>query len=250
MEDGVEEDAETPRIGTTDRSFADFVLSEVAHEVNNLMAIVIANLELASFHPSSDQQRKQLHRASWAASLAARLTREALTAARGGKTERQVIDINRAIAGMDSLPFQLENRDLALVQELEEGPLLVRLDPEQLELSLVNLVRNAADAMSDGGIVTIATGATPSSSWVEVAVADTGVGIPPEVIERVTEPFFTTKAAGRGTGLGLAVVRTFVEQVGGTLKIDTAPGKGTTVRLRFPRAATENAKANKGTRSE
>lgn len=151
---------------------------------------------------------------------------------------------------MDSLPFQLENRDLALVQELGEGPLLVRLDPEQLELSLINLVRNAADAMSDGGIVTITTGATPSSSWVEVAVADTGVGIPPEVIERVTEPFFTTKATGRGTGLGLAVVRTFVEQVGGTLKIDTAPGKGTTVRLCFPRAATENAKANRGTRSE
>jgi signal transduction histidine kinase len=198
-------------------------------------------VELASFHPSSDQQREQLRRSSWAAGLAARLTREALTAARGETTERQIIDVNQAIAGMDSLPFQLENHQHTLVQEFGEGPLPVRLDPEQLELSLINLVRNAADAMSAGGTVKVATGAVPSSSWVEVAIVDTGVGIPSEIIERVTEPFFTTKATGRGTGLGLAVVRAFVEQAGGTLKIETAPGVGTTVRLLFPRATASEA---------
>lgn len=228
--------AEGTHAGEPGRQFADFLLSEVAHEVNNLMAIVIANVELASFHPSSDQQREQLGRASWAASLAARLTREALTAARGETAERPIIDINQAIARMDSLPYQLENPQHTLVQELGEGPLPVRLDPEQLELSLINLVRNAADAMSGGGTVKVATGVVPSSSWVEVAIVDTGIGIPPEIIERITEPFFTTKAAGRGTGLGLAVVRAFVEQAGGTLTIDTAPGNGTTLRLRFPRA--------------
>jgi signal transduction histidine kinase len=111
-------------------------------------------------------------------------------------------------------------------QQLGRVPLHVRLDPEQLELSLINLVRNAADAMPNGGSVTIAVNAMANPARVEVAVADTGVGIPADIIERITEPFFTTKAAGHGAGLGLAVVRAFVGTAAGTMTIDTPPRQG------------------------
>jgi signal transduction histidine kinase len=209
----------------------------MAHEINNLMMIVIANIELASSHPSSEEQRKQLHRAAWAADLAGRLTHQGLALMRSDATDPTVIDVNQSIAGMDSLRFQLEGRDvpLPLVFALASTPLLVRLDPERLELSLINLIRNAADAMPDGGTVTVVTGIASTPGWVEVAVTDPGVGISSEVVARITEPFFTTKAPGYGTGLGMAMVNTFVEQAGGTLKIDTIPGTGTTVRLWFPR---------------
>jgi signal transduction histidine kinase len=208
----------------------------MAHEINNLMMVVIANVELASMRSSGEQQRGQLRRAAWAAGLAGRLTRQNLMSVRGDATEVAVIDVSQSIAGMDSLRFQFEGREipLSLVLELASTPLRVRLDPERLELSLINLIRNAADAMPFGGAVTIITGIASTPGWVEVAVADTGIGIPPDAVAKVTEPFFTTKSPGHGTGLGMAVVHTFVEQMGGTLKIDTMPSKGTTVRLWFP----------------
>jgi signal transduction histidine kinase len=225
--------AGTPASSPPRESFASMA-GVMAHEVNNLMTIVTASVELASAHPSSDRQLKQLQRAAWAANLATRLTRQALSLVRGDDTAGSVVDITKAIAGMDSLRFQFEDRNVSLFQELGRVPLHVRLDPEQLELSLINLIRNAADAMPNGGSVTIAVNAMANPARVEVAVADTGVGIPADIIERITEPFFTTKAAGHGAGLGLAVVRAFVGTAAGTMTIDTTPGKGTVVRLRFP----------------
>jgi signal transduction histidine kinase len=211
--------------------------SVVVHEVNNLMTIVIANLALASAHPSSEQQRDQLQRAAWAAKLVARLTQQALTMVRTDHAEGPVIDVSRAISGMDSLGFQFEGRNITLVQQFSPETLRVRIDLEALELSLINLIRNAVHAMPSGGCITITTGLGPTPDWVEVAVADTGLGIPDEILARITEPFFTTKAPGHGTGLGLAVVRAFIEQAAGKIKIDTAPGEGTTVRMHFPRVA-------------
>jgi signal transduction histidine kinase len=208
------------------------------------MTIVTLNLEAASLHASDDNQRKRLHRAIWAANLAARLTHQALLGVRGEEGESPVIDINAAIAGMDSLAYQLEGRrDITLVQHLAPDALLAQLDPDQLELSLINLLRNAADAMPDGGTVTIATALAPALAWVEVSMADTGGGIPDDIIDRVSEPLFTTKPPGQGTGLGLALVRTFVERAEGVLKIDSIRGMGTTIRMRFPRAQKLDAAA-------
>jgi signal transduction histidine kinase len=212
------------------------VAGKVAHEVNNLMTIVISNLELASLRALDENQRKHLHRATWAANLAAHLTRQALMVVRDEDGESPVTDINAAIAGMDSLPYQLEGREVTLVQHLAPDALLVRLDPDQLELSLINLLRNAADAMPHGGKVTVATALAPTPAWVEVSLADTGRGIPNDIIDRVSQPLFTTKPPGQGTGLGLALVRTFVERAEGVLKIDSRCGLGTTIRMRFPRA--------------
>jgi signal transduction histidine kinase len=219
------------------------VAGKVAHEVNNLMTIVTLNLEAASLRATDDKQRKHLDRASWAANLAAHLTHQALLVVRGEEGESPVIDINATIAGMDSLPYQLEGRDITLIQNLAPDALLARLDPDQLELSLINLLRNAAGAMPDGGTVTIATALAPTPAWVEVSVADIGGGIPDDIIDQVSEPLFTTKPPGQGTGLGLALVRTFVERAEGVLKIDSRRGVGTTIRMRFPRAQKLDAAA-------
>lgn len=225
------------------RNRLDLVAGKVAHEVNNLMTVVISNLELASLRAVDETQRKHLHRATWAANLATRLTRQALSIMRDDSTEGPVVDINAVLASMDSLPYQLEGRDITLAQQLAPHPLFARLDPDQLELSLVNLVRNAADATPDGGTVTIASDSAPTPEWVEISVADTGSGIPDEIVSRVSEPLFTTKPPGHGTGLGLALVTTFVERAGGVVTIETRPGAGTTVRMRFPRASQPDAEA-------
>jgi signal transduction histidine kinase len=210
--------------------------SQVAHEVNNLMTVVISSIELATLRPADDNQRKHLHRAAWAAHLASRLTRQALSIVRDDGAEKPTIDVNAAIAGMDSLPYQLEGRAVTLVHDRTPDALLVRLDPDQLELSLINLIRNSADAMPNGGTVTLATALASAAGWMEVSVADTGTGIPDEIIDRITEPFFTTKAPGQGMGLGLALVRTFVERAGGVMTVDSKCDVGTTIRLRFPLA--------------
>ena len=119
---------------------------------------------------------------------------------------------------------------------LSAGSLPVRLDVGQLELSLINLVRNASDASSPGKgiVVTTERASVDGRQWVEVAVADEGSGMPAEVAARATEPFFTTKEHGKGTGLGLSMVWGFVQQSGGRFLIESKPDAGTTVRLLFP----------------
>src|SRR5205823_4686267 len=109
----------------------------------------------------------------------------------------------------------------------------------QLELALLNLVRNAADAMRDGGQISIRTSASASGlsgqPSVEVSVSDNGTGMPREVVQRASDPFFTTKKPGHGTGLGLWMVQRFVRACKGKLEIETAVGQGTNIRLLFPR---------------
>src|SRR5262249_6586708 len=107
-------------------------------------------------------------------------------------------------------------------------------DANQLELAILNLAINARDAMPDGGTLTIATAIDPHNDNVIVSVADTGTGMPPEVLARAFDPFFTTKPPGKGTGLGLSQVYGIVRQIGGDVSIESAPGKGTTMRLALP----------------
>jgi signal transduction histidine kinase len=133
--------------------------------------------------------------------------------------------------------------------DLTDASVFVRLDRGQLELALLSLLRNAADAMPKGGTVTFSTRVLPASEAattlfghdkagqeaIELAIVDSGHGMPPEVLKRATELFFTTKTANRGTGVGLFLVLEFVEKSGGRLLIDSKPREGTRVRLVFPR---------------
>ncbi len=160
-------------------------------------------------------------------------------------TER--VDVNLALAEMEPLFARGLPEDVELVLSLEEGSLDVVLDRQRLEIALLNLTANARDAMPRGGKVVIATAShserddeapagLSANGYVSIAVTDNGEGMRPEVRERVFERFFTTKAPGRGTGLGLPAVQGFVAECGGRILVRSEVGEGTTVGLYLPRA--------------
>jgi signal transduction histidine kinase len=127
--------------------------------------------------------------------------------------------------------------DVVVATEIDPSLRCFRADPEQLHLALLNLCKNASDAMPDGGTISILGRnlcALSGSSWVEIAVADEGVGMRPDVLSQMFDPYFTTKAPGKGTGLGLAEVKRFVERSGGMIAAESAENVGTNVRMFFP----------------
>ncbi len=132
---------------------------------------------------------------------------------------------------LDLLRPELDNRRLRVVERLASDPPPVRLDPSQLKQALVNLVKNAMQAMTKSGTLTLSTGATAENVW--IAVADTGGGIPPERLNRLFQPFQTTKE--RGSGLGLMVVQRIVRGHGGRIDFESKVGQGTTFTLWLPR---------------
>ncbi len=218
--------------------------SGVAHAFNNLMTIVVASIDQAAAQASSESQRSQLARADEAARDAGRLTQQMLSFARRQFLEEQTVDLNGLVGDLDKLVSRMVGDRIKVGFDLAAHPIPAHLDAGQLELALVALVHNAADAMPHGGHIAITTREYRSwdasegqtgRNWVELVVADEGVGMPAEVAQRATEPFYTTK--GHGTGLGLSMVQGFVEQSRGRLRIETGAGQGTTVRLMFPKYA-------------
>lgn len=211
--------------------------SGVAHEFNNLMTIVLgslAQIERGMQDGSRDLQR--LERAKWAARQAGRLTQQMLSFARRQFHDNQELDLNELVGNFDGILAQMAGIGVKLKVELTPEPLPVELDSGQMEMALLNLVRNAADAMPDGGTLLIRTARrqVDGSAMAEVVVHDQGIGMPQEVVKRATEPFFTTKQKGAGTGLGLSMVNGFTGQSGGQMNIESAVGRGTTITLGFP----------------
>lgn len=213
--------------------------ASLAHEFNNLMTIVLANLEGLSAETGSPRGLKLIERASWGAQRAAKLTDQMLSFARRQFHDDQVIDVNQTLRQFDTILDQMAGADARVRLELATRPLVACLDASQLEMALLNLVRNAADAVKPGSEVVVATRPVlfdgfGSRHAVEIAVTDQGTGMPAEVARRATEPFYTTKGLGKGTGLGLSMVKGFVEQSGGHFAIRTSPENGTTISLIFP----------------
>ena len=218
----------------------------IAHDFNNILGAILGNLTL--LEPAADddaERRERWQRAMGAADRAARQVERLLAFSRRQHLAPEVVDINVLAAGMlDLLEVSLGD-GVALHTEFAPRLPAVRVDPGQLENALMNLALNARDAMPGGGTLRITTADT-GDGLVEIAVSDTGTGMPPEVVERVCEPFFTTKPKGKGSGLGLSMVYGFARQSGGDMNIDSAPGAGTTVRIRLPveRRAPEVARAS------
>lgn len=216
----------------------------IAHEFNNLLTIVLGNLEQLRREPLTERGHRQLTRAEWGARQAERLATQMLGLAGRRSSQPQVVDLNTTLKEFDKLMGHAVKDGTRLVLELGQGALPVHLDPAQLELVLLNLVRNASDAIADGGLITIRTAAHQADGLgkpavevsVSVSVSVNGGGMPPEIVQQATQSFFTTKAPGQGTGLGLWMVQSFVTACEGKLEIDTAVGQGTTMRLIFPRA--------------
>ncbi len=239
----------------------------LAHDFNNLLQVVIGSLEMlrptvAQSGDSRAERRRQ--GALEAARRGVQLTRQLLAFARRQRLDGRPVDVNGTLSALAELLSRSLGPKLRLRFELAPTLPLARLDAEQLEAALLNLLFNARDAMPRGGEATLSTRLVPASEaradstpdeespgapdFVEVALRDEGQGIAPEILDRVTEPFFTTKEVGRGSGLGLAQVYGFVRQSGGHLRIESQPGAGTTVRLRFPAVAAQEVPASNVTR--
>jgi len=211
--------------------------SGVAHEFNNLMTVVLGSLsQIERGMQDGSRDRQRLDRAKWAANQAGRLTQQMLSFARRQFHDNQTVDLNAILSGFDDIMRQMAGPAVELTLDLVPQPLMVEVDSGQMEMALLNLVRNAADAMPQGGSLVIQTRLeeTPDSVMAAVTVKDQGTGMSAEVLQRAIEPFYTTKPKGAGTGLGLSMVNGFAAQSGGRMMIESQPGQGTVIDLQFP----------------
>ncbi|MGP0148410.1 ATP-binding protein [Pseudomonas oryzihabitans] len=226
----------------------------IAHDFNNLLTGIMGSLELLQRRLEGHQPRAERYIgiAIASAQRAAALTHRLLSFGRRQALDMQPIDMNRLVTGMEYLIQRTVNENTPLRLSLSPEAWPTCSDVNQLENALLNLCINARDAMPHGGSLEVSTGnlRNPqlamigerlSGEFVELAVTDTGTGIPPAVIEKVFEPFFTTKPQGKGTGLGLSMVYGFVKQSGGYIDIDSEVGRGTKVSLLLPRYQGEAA---------
>lgn len=224
-----------------DTSRSGILSASAAHELANLVMIVSGSLEQLRRQRLNVQGQQQLARAEWGIRQAARLTRQVLSQTWGGNGTAQAVDLNGVVGRFAAVMGQHVGWDVEVTAKLAPGRLPVRLDAGLLELVLLNLVRSAADAMPDGGQVVLRTKGPKLDGLgnqlaAEVAVLDSSTGMAPDVAQRATETFFTTKLNGKGTELGLWMAHHFASTHDGKISIETAPGQGTTVRLSLPYA--------------
>jgi signal transduction histidine kinase/CheY-like chemotaxis protein len=229
----------------------------VAHDFNNLLTVILGNAEHLAEKLAA---HKELHGIAESIMTAAErgsdLTRSLLAFARKQPLMPRDIDIGRKVLGMEQLLRRTLGEHIECEFRLDEKLWQASVDPGQLASALLNLVLNARDAMPSGGKLTVevqntslgesdvdVNGEARPGDYVMVAVTDTGTGMSAEVASRAFEPFFTTKEVGKGTGLGLSMVYGFARQSGGSMQIRSEPGRGTAVRLFFPRLATPAAGA-------
>ncbi len=220
----------------------------IAHDFNNLLTVVIGNLELMeSIAGDNPEMTAHLGEAMEAAWRGVDLSQRLLAFSRKQMLAPEVISVNALIGDMEVLLRRTLGAGIDIeVSRADELP-LVRVDPGQLENAILNLAINARDAMPNGGTMRIRTGqfkadrryadARPDvepGRYVMIEVADTGIGMTPEIRERAFEPFFTTKERGKGTGLGLSMVYGLLKQSGGHARVYSEPGHGTSVKLYLP----------------
>jgi signal transduction histidine kinase len=217
----------------------------VAHDFNNLLMAILGNLGLVSKYTADNPKvTRMIDAAIKAAERGANLTKRMLAFARRQELKPEVIDVPTLVAGtVDMLRHSL-GPQIEIVTEFGPAPLTTRADPNQLELALLNLALNARDAMPDGGRLVIAArretiraGDVPglaAGDYVCISERDNGTGMDEATLARAAEPFFTTKDAGAGTGLGLSMVDGLVAQSGGTMRIKSQLAAGTTIELWLP----------------
>jgi signal transduction histidine kinase/CheY-like chemotaxis protein len=221
----------------------------VAHDFNNLLTVILSHAHLAEAElREGDPLRELVAPIREAAQRASTLTRQLLAFARRQVIQPRVVELGAVVREMSGLLQRVLGETIAVQTELADGLWPVRIDVGQLEQVLVNLAVNARDAMSRGGRLTIgaanepvaedgaAQRGVPAGDWVRLSVVDTGHGMDAETLRRAFEPFFTTKGE-RGTGLGLATCHGIVQQAGGRIRVESAPGAGAAFHLFLPRHA-------------
>ncbi|KPF62831.1 hypothetical protein IP69_19825 [Bosea sp. AAP35] len=223
----------------------------VAHDFNNLLQVVSGNLQLLSRDiAGNDTASRRIHNAMEGVARGSRLASQLLAFGRRQPLAPKVINLGKLIRGMDEMLRRALGETIEIESVVAGGLWNTLVDPGNVENALLNLAINARDAMEGSGKLTIEAGNAVLDSayarqhhdvvpgrYVMLAVTDTGSGIPPDILDKVFEPFFSTKPEGKGTGLGLSMVYGFVKQSGGHVKIYSEPGEGTTIRLYLPRSA-------------
>jgi two-component system cell cycle sensor histidine kinase/response regulator CckA len=225
----------------------------MAHDFNNVLsAIMMANDFLLSAHKPTDPSFQDIMQIKQNATRAASLVRQLLAFSRRQTLRPQVLDLGDALSDLTMLLRRLigEKVKLATVHSRDLWP--VKVDVSQFEQVIVNLAVNARDAMPDGGTLNVRTAnvpteeaerlsnkGMPAADYVMIEVRDTGTGIPPDIREKIFEPFFSTKEVGKGTGLGLSTVYGIIKQTGGFIYVDSEEGKGTSFRIFLPRHVVE-----------
>jgi len=218
----------------------------VAHDFNNLLQVIRVCTDglLAELEPRSSQRvyaQEILLATERAAALGGRL----LSLSREEPARPATFELNGAVARSVQMMRRIMGEGIELQAQLDPAAGTVFADRAQLELVLLNLGVNAREAMPRGGLIEVTTGAVQRDGrdWSLLAVRDTGLGMDPATKARIFEPFFTTKADGRGTGLGLTLVKSFVDSAGGRIEVESAPGRGTTFRILLPRTASAKSDA-------
>ena len=222
----------------------------IAHDFNNLLTVIQGSADMLRRPGISEDKRIRFAEAVVQASgKAAALTGQLLAFARRQPLQPEVIDLNALVRDMIDLLDRTLGERIEVATELATVPCTVEADRAQLESALLNIAVNARDAMPRGGRLEISTApfADPErGEMIALAVHDSGTGMDEDTLSRAFEPFFTTKMTGKGTGLGLSQVYGFVSQSGGDIRIDSAPGRGTTVTMLLPRRGTLREKAAGG----
>ena len=224
----------------------------IAHDFNNLLAVVMGNLELLKLELDppvsvSGDVDALIQAAIDAVEQGAQLTKSMLAYARKAQLTPVVVDVNQSVAEISRWMRRAIEANIEIETVLQGGIWRTRLDPVSLQSALINLILNSRDALPAGGRLTIETAnvriddgyleerleTIPAGRYVMVAVSDTGTGIAPDVIDQIYTPFFTTKPVGKGSGLGLSMVEGFARQSGGTIRVYSEPGVGTSFKLYF-----------------
>ena len=218
----------------------------VAHDFNNLLMVILGNLQLLRKRVPDEQRFARLiDGAIKGAERGATLTKRMLAFARRQELKPETVEVMRLIGGMEEMLRRTLGTTIQINIDLQSDLPAIRVDPNQLELALLNLTLNARDAMPLGGRLEISAHCTPAANgppglvageYVCLAVADSGTGMDETTVKRATEPFFTTKGAGKGTGLGLSMVHGLAAQSGGAMRISSRVGAGTCVELWLPTA--------------
>jgi signal transduction histidine kinase len=225
----------------------------IAHDFNNLLTVITGSTQFLRHTDNPERRGHLLRRIEEAAWRGADLTRRLLAFGRRQPLHPDRVDLGVQASGLTELLRHTLREDISIHMQFDPDLWPVEADVGALELALLNIAVNARDAMPDGGQIVLAAhnmtmqagqptrlGLAPGD-YVEISVSDAGIGMPPEVLERVFEPFFTTKQAGKGTGLGLAQVYGFAKQSGGTAWVESRQGEGTCVHIQLPRSWREPA---------
>ncbi|HEX8466457.1 MAG TPA: PAS domain-containing protein [Allosphingosinicella sp.] len=230
----------------------------IAHDFNNLLTPIMGGLEMIASRVEDARLKRIAETALESTRRGAKLTGQLLAFSRIQRISMAPIAVNSVIEAMQRLLRHTIGGEVRIDTRLDPGAGHGICDANQLENAILNLAINARDAMPEGGALTICTDRVsldeapdhPAGEFVRITVADTGSGMPPDVLARATEPFYSTKPLGKGTGLGLAQVYGIAQQAGGTLRIDSEEGKGTFVHILLPAAEVpEQAEAELAGRS-